>query len=75
MYRRNQRDHIAFYTALFVKAVLSSSNSNNQLHSCRLLMLNSVGQSSNKDQAGLCLFGVKCTQEEAREKDFTSLLQ
>jgi hypothetical protein len=51
-----------------MKAVLSSGDSNNQLHSCRLLMLNRMGQSTDKDKAGLCLFGMKFTQEKATEK-------
>jgi hypothetical protein len=31
-------------------------------------MPNSMGQSTDKDKAGLCLFGMKFTQEKAREK-------
>jgi hypothetical protein len=31
-------------------------------------MPNSMGQSTNKDEAGLHLFGMKFTEEKAREK-------
>ncbi len=48
-------------TTLIAKAVLSSSDSNYWLHSCRALMLSSVGQSTNKDKAGLHLFSMKFT--------------
>jgi hypothetical protein len=49
------------------KAVPSSSNSNYQLHSCRPLMPNSMGQSTNDDKAGLCLFGMKFTAVKRRQ--------
>jgi hypothetical protein len=55
--------------AIIMKAVPSSSDSNYRLHSCRPLMLNTMGQSTNKDRAGLHLFGIKYTQEKAREND------
>jgi hypothetical protein len=51
-----------------MKAVPSSSNSNNWLHSFRPLMPNSMGQSTDKDKAGLYFFGMKFTQEKARQK-------
>ncbi len=38
----------------------------NQLHSCRPLMLNKVGQSTNRDKVGLCLFGMKFTAIETK---------
>jgi hypothetical protein len=44
---------------VIMKAVPSSSDSKYQLHSCRPLMPNSMGQSTDDDKAGLCLFGMK----------------
>jgi hypothetical protein len=61
--------------ASIAKALLSSSDSHTQLHSCSLLMLNRVGQSTDKDKAGLHSFGMKFTQEKARENDSISLFQ
>jgi hypothetical protein len=53
-------------TAIFVKAVLSSSHSNNQLHSCRPKMPSSMGQSTDKDKAGLHLFSMIFTAIERK---------
>jgi hypothetical protein len=54
-------------TTVIMKAVPSSCDSNYWLHSCcKLLMLNSMGQSTDKDKAGLHLFSMKFTAIERK---------